>query len=229
MPSADAQGVEPLEGESEAEYVARQTRLREEAAERMRAKFGKSGGLNGGVSMGGIGSSPAGGGGGYGFGESLSSIGSNASWLLGKAADAAGDLKESAKSAAASARERVQERTNSSSSIGSYGGYGGGDGPPGAMREGSTDLSDLLGGCDLDAARTQPGRSPAAKVGSGRAVADDWGDDGWGASPVAKAAPPPAAPVVTAVAPVAPATPVSVHFGGANGATPNKKKVAAAK
>mmetsp|Transcript_7142 Transcript_7142/g.15753 ORF Transcript_7142/g.15753 Transcript_7142/m.15753 type:complete len:238 (-) Transcript_7142:368-1081(-) len=50
----DGSGVELLEGESEAEYVARQTRLREEAAARMRAKFGASGGLSG--RLGGIGS-----------------------------------------------------------------------------------------------------------------------------------------------------------------------------
>jgi len=50
----DTQGVEVLAGESEAEYVARQQRLREEAAARMRAKFGSSGGLNG--RLGGIGS-----------------------------------------------------------------------------------------------------------------------------------------------------------------------------
>ena len=50
----DPNGVEALEGESEADYVARQTRLREEAAARMRAKFGGSGGLNG--RMGGVGS-----------------------------------------------------------------------------------------------------------------------------------------------------------------------------
>ena len=60
--STDVNGVEPLANESESEYVARQARIREEAAARMRAKFGGSGGLAG--TMGGIGSGGGGGGGG---------------------------------------------------------------------------------------------------------------------------------------------------------------------
>ena len=60
MPDIDPNGVEALPGESEAEYVARQTRLREEAAARMRAKFGASGGLGGGMRMGGVASGGAG-------------------------------------------------------------------------------------------------------------------------------------------------------------------------
>eukprot|EP00900_Chrysochromulina_parva_P000886 jgi/Chrpa1/10799/Chrysochromulina_OHIO_Genome00020191-RA len=67
----DRNGVEPLEGESEAEYVARQQQIREEAAARMRAKFGGSGGLGGGMKMGGVGSSGSGGGGGGGMLSSL--------------------------------------------------------------------------------------------------------------------------------------------------------------
>eukprot|EP00600_Ochromonadales_sp_CCMP1393_P005654 CAMPEP_0174969868 /NCGR_PEP_ID=MMETSP0004_2-20121128/9023_1 /TAXON_ID=420556 /ORGANISM="Ochromonas sp., Strain CCMP1393" /LENGTH=281 /DNA_ID=CAMNT_0016219449 /DNA_START=400 /DNA_END=1242 /DNA_ORIENTATION=+ len=65
--SNPAQGVEPLEGESEAQYVARQRRLQEEARERMRKKLSGTGG----GSMAGIGSDPnyvPGGGGGYGTG-----------------------------------------------------------------------------------------------------------------------------------------------------------------
>ena len=99
----DASGVEPLEGESEADYVARQARLREEAAARMRAKFGASGGLNGGVRMGGIGSSN-GGGGGVSSSDLLSSLGgglttaaSGASWLFGKAADSASSKRADAR------------------------------------------------------------------------------------------------------------------------------------
>ena len=53
-PAPDVHGVEALPGETDAEYAARQARLREEAAARMRAKFGGSGGLNG--RMGGCGS-----------------------------------------------------------------------------------------------------------------------------------------------------------------------------
>jgi len=41
--STDSKGVEALSGESESDYVARQTRLREEARARMQAKFGQNG------------------------------------------------------------------------------------------------------------------------------------------------------------------------------------------
>lgn len=53
-------GSEPLPGETEVEYIARQKRLQEEARERMRQKFGGSNGLNSGGSgrMQGIGSDP---------------------------------------------------------------------------------------------------------------------------------------------------------------------------
>ena len=95
MPN-DASGVEALEGESEAEYVARQNRLREEAAERMRQKFGASGGLNGSVRMGGIGSQPQGGGG-WGFGESLSSLGGSLSNLASVGIDVASSVKDKVK------------------------------------------------------------------------------------------------------------------------------------
>uniref|UniRef100_A0A7S2UF59 Arf-GAP domain-containing protein n=1 Tax=Attheya septentrionalis TaxID=420275 RepID=A0A7S2UF59_9STRA len=98
--SNDASGMERLTGESEQAYVARQTRLREEAKARMAAKFGNSGGgMMGGMGgassagrMGGVGSdssyNPAtggfgGGGGGLdvdslvsGFGSALSTFGS---------------------------------------------------------------------------------------------------------------------------------------------------------
>jgi len=76
---ADTSGVEALPGESEADYVARQTRLREEAAARMRAKFGGSGGLNG--RMGGVGSS-----GGFGSGGGASSAGGSALAGIGSVA-----------------------------------------------------------------------------------------------------------------------------------------------
>ena len=51
LPGEDRNGVERLTGESDDQYIARQTTLREEAKARMAAKFGKSGG------MGGVGSS----------------------------------------------------------------------------------------------------------------------------------------------------------------------------
>jgi len=59
MGSSDANGLELLTGESEQQYIARQTRLRAEAKARMAAKFGNNGGRMGGVgssSMQGIGS-----------------------------------------------------------------------------------------------------------------------------------------------------------------------------
>merc|ERR1719265_1496586 len=42
-PSPDAQGSEPLPGETTEQYNARQARLREDARERMRQKFGNGG------------------------------------------------------------------------------------------------------------------------------------------------------------------------------------------
>lgn len=53
---SEAQGAEPLPGESTEQYNARQARLREEARERLRQKFGGSGMGSG--SMGGMGSQP---------------------------------------------------------------------------------------------------------------------------------------------------------------------------
>jgi ADP-ribosylation factor GTPase-activating protein 1 len=58
---SDPNGMERLMGETDQQYIARQTRLREEARARMAAKFGNSGGRMGGVgsgSMGGVGSNP---------------------------------------------------------------------------------------------------------------------------------------------------------------------------
>jgi len=52
----DPNGMERLTGESDEQYIARQTRLREEAKARMAAKFGGGGG--GGGRMGGVGSDP---------------------------------------------------------------------------------------------------------------------------------------------------------------------------
>ena len=62
-----------------------------------------------------------------------------------------------------------------------------------------------------------------------RAVAganDGWGDDWGNDAPAKPTMPPPAMPAATIV-PTGPAP--STHFGGASGATPTKKKVAAAK
>jgi len=76
MGSNDVNGMERLTGETDQQYIARQTRLKAEAKARMQAKFGNNGGRMGGVgssSMQGIGSNPnynpgSGYGGGYGIG-----------------------------------------------------------------------------------------------------------------------------------------------------------------
>lgn len=70
-PGEDPNGMERLTGESDDQYIARQTRLREEARARMAAKFGNSG------RMGGVG--PSGGGGGGGGGR-MAGIGSDPSY-----------------------------------------------------------------------------------------------------------------------------------------------------
>merc|ERR1719491_1738119 len=57
-PGEDPNGIERLSGESDEQYVMRQTRLRDEAKARMAAKFGGGGGM-GGVGSGGFGSAPA--------------------------------------------------------------------------------------------------------------------------------------------------------------------------
>mmetsp|Transcript_20539 Transcript_20539/g.32309 ORF Transcript_20539/g.32309 Transcript_20539/m.32309 type:complete len:351 (-) Transcript_20539:1213-2265(-) len=60
-PGEDPNGIERLSGESDEQYVMRQTRLRDEAKARMAAKFGGGGGMGSGM-LGGVGS----GGGGMG-------------------------------------------------------------------------------------------------------------------------------------------------------------------
>ena len=57
----DPNGMERLVGESDEQYIARQTRLRDEAKARMAAKFGGSGGGGGMMMMGGVGSGGGGG------------------------------------------------------------------------------------------------------------------------------------------------------------------------
>ena len=76
--SQDPNGMERLNGESDAQYITRQTKLREDAKARMAAKFGNGGGGGGGKrTMGGVGSSPypssSGGMDMHSFSESLSS------------------------------------------------------------------------------------------------------------------------------------------------------------
>ena len=148
----DVGGVEPLPGESEADYVARQTRLREEAAARMRTKFGGSGGLNG--RMGGVGS---GGCGGFGSAQSSSSSGSALAGL-GQAAGAAASAGVGIAAVGLAtggwlfgkAKETVVAGASSvATAAGNY--RSGSTGSAGAPEEEqSQDISDLLASARLD-------------------------------------------------------------------------------
>ncbi len=181
---ADANGVEPLEGESEADYVARQTRLREEAAARMRAKFGGSGGLNGGMRMGGIGSNGGGGsGGGSGLGSgaaaALGTAASVGSWIFGAAKETAVAATAAASAAASAARERAVAATSfdTANDLAHLKGAGREPRP-------TNDISDLLGSASISAGGNGLGGRSAAGGGAvgGDASKDDdffgsWGDE----------------------------------------------------
>jgi len=190
---ADASGVEALPGESEADYVARQQRLKEEAAARMRAKFGGSGGLNGGMRMGGIGSNAAMGSGGSAefLSSSASALGSSASAGLSSLASASSWLIGSAASKAAEVYSTVSEKTSYSGtadvgmSFARERNHSCGDH---SVLEGSRDLSDLLGGPKDDARpsppqpkATPPAPPPKALPEPPPRMEDDWGAS-WGAS-----------------------------------------------
>ncbi|KAL7511793.1 hypothetical protein ACHAXN_008735 [Cyclotella atomus] len=95
----DPNGMERLPGESDADYIARQTRLRDEAKARMAAKFG-GGGMggvgSGGSRMGGIGSDPNyNPNSGYGGGVDLSSASTAVISGLGSAFGALGSVASS--------------------------------------------------------------------------------------------------------------------------------------
>jgi len=83
---SDAQGAEPLPGETTDQYNARQARLKEAARERMRQKFGEGG-------LGGVGSSASAGSGGGagGDGLDLGSLGAGAATAVGKVGGFLGD------------------------------------------------------------------------------------------------------------------------------------------
>jgi len=100
----DVNGMERLAGESEQQYVARQTRLRDEARARMQAKFGGSGGRMGGVGssgMQGIGSDPSynPNGGGYDLDNVVSGVSSAFSTGLSLMGGAANTVANSVSSA----------------------------------------------------------------------------------------------------------------------------------
>jgi ADP-ribosylation factor GTPase-activating protein 1 len=95
--STDPNGMERLAGETDQQYIARQTRLREEAKARMAAKFG-SGGTMGGVGsnggrMGGVGSdssyNPYSG---YGAGGGVDSLIGGVSSIMGSVTGAIGSV-----------------------------------------------------------------------------------------------------------------------------------------
>jgi hypothetical protein len=101
--STDVNGMERLAGENDQQYIARQTRLREEAKVRMAAKFGGSG-----RPMGGVGSSGGGGGG-------MQGIGSNPNYNPGSGYGA-GDVMGSVSSVFSSGFSLVGGAANSVSS-----------------------------------------------------------------------------------------------------------------
>jgi len=157
--STDVDGVAALQGESEAEYVARQARIRQEAAERMRQKFGSSGGLGGG-SLGGIGSNGCGS---HGSPPSRSAasaaavVAQTAASGLGTAASvglsyASWGLQKAVGTASA-AVEAARQRTSSDRV-----------GEDATVGEDSRDLSDLLG--RADAAGDYTGFGAGAKSAS---------------------------------------------------------------
>lgn len=111
-PGEDVNGMERLTGETEQQYIARQTRLREEARARMAAKFGNNGGGMGGVGssrMSGIGSDssydPSRGG--YGGGYGADSL--NVDSLMSGMGTAFSTLGSMTRSAAQSASAIVQD------------------------------------------------------------------------------------------------------------------------
>ncbi|KAL7468941.1 hypothetical protein ACHAXS_009176 [Conticribra weissflogii] len=116
-PGEDPNGMERLTGETDQQYIARQTRLREEAKARMAAKFGNNGGRMGGVGsgggmggsrMGGIGSDPNyNPNGGYGGDFDVGAIGSSVMSGLGSAF---GALSTVASSVAATVQDEQTQR-----------------------------------------------------------------------------------------------------------------------
>jgi len=214
----DANGVEALEGESEVEYVARQARLREEAAARMRAKFGGSGGLNGSMRMGGIGSASAcGNGGGGSTSELLSSLGSSASGGLSSLASNASWFLGSAKETASSLAASVAERAATSRAA---------EDP--WPQEESRDISDLLGSAAVsDRPPSRPATKPVPSMPK-----DDWSS--WDAVPAPKSSEPTMTPSLPKgswdMPPATPATPPpSTHVSLTPASTGGRRKVAAVK
>jgi len=125
----DTSSMERLPGESEQQYVARQTRLKADAAARLRAKFG-GGGMGGGgmgrSSMGGVGSDPnynpgqgygGGGVGGVGVDDVMGAVGSGMSMLGGWTKGAVGSASSAWNQAAPGAGGFFGDVTKSTGSF----------------------------------------------------------------------------------------------------------------
>ena len=121
-----------------------------------------------------------------------------------------------------SAREKLSERASFDAARDL--GHLGGD-----VKEGSRDLSDLLGSSTIDDAPRAPKPSSPAPARSPLPPrpqsSDDFFADALGDVSPSKAAP---APMCVPAAPVSEAPVVAMHYGGAGG-TPTKRKVAATK
>ena len=127
MAGTDPNGMERLTGETDEQYVARQTRLRNEAKARMAAKFGGGGGMggfsSGGSSMGGVGSDPN-----YnpnsGYGASDFDVGAVGASVMSGLGSAFGALSTVATSGIAMVQDEGTKRqvTDMSSSIASTAG-----------------------------------------------------------------------------------------------------------
>lgn len=114
---ADPNGMERLPGESEQQYVARQTRLREEARARMQAKFGGAGmGGVGSSGMQGMGSNPNYSNGGYG-GSGLDDVVSGVTSVFSTGLSLVGG----AASTVSSSVSGMVRDPNASSSLASFG------------------------------------------------------------------------------------------------------------
>lgn len=118
MGSSDANGMERMAGETDQQYIARQSRLRDEARARMQAKFGSSGGRMGGVGssgMQGLGSNPNYNPGGSGLDDVMSGVTSVFSTGLSLVGGAANTISSSINSE--SARGSVANLGNTASSF----------------------------------------------------------------------------------------------------------------
>ncbi|KAL7575803.1 hypothetical protein ACA910_003129 [Epithemia clementina (nom. ined.)] len=162
----DANGMERLPGETDQQYIARQTRLREEAKARMAAKFGGSGmggvGSGGRSSMQGIGSDPS-----YNPNWSSSSGGFGVDSLvsgLGSALNTAGSMASTVKNSVLSDENINAVRSTSSSFWGSL--TAGVSSVASTVTSSSNADSDGLAQLQREVASHKPAQSKYGGVGS---------------------------------------------------------------